>query len=183
MPFGAASIEGIFQTLLSAQGHVDIPLSCFRAVDADGDVGDIEAIGGVLASDTTPFLEGAGTTNAQRIVWAAEDVSRVAASVSLPADFDGTTACTVDLILASAGTTDDFDAVVMTNWDGGADVSDTVVDAAATAVHVSSATVAADDVPNAPKTVSVSITPSAHDTDAFYLYGVRIRYQKKLLTS
>lgn len=160
-------------------GYVDVPLNSFREVDADGDVGDTTANGGVLASDTTPVLEGATTTNAQRILWATGNADRIASSITLPADFDGARDVVVQVIVASAGTTDDFDATLITNWDGGADVSDTVADTAATAVHASSATVAAADVPDNPLTVAVSLTPPAHATDIFYLYGVRIKYRRK----
>jgi hypothetical protein len=182
---GGALDELYYHFFQPSQGHVDIPLTCFREVDADGDVPDAsvgaaDGSGGVLASDTTPILEGVGTTNANRINWATTVVDRIAASVTLPPDFDGTAACTVDLICASAGTTNDFDATIVTNWNGGADVTDTVVDTAAVAVHASSATVAAADIPDAPLCVTVSLTPPAHATDAFYLYGARIRYTRKI---
>lgn len=177
---GAALAELQSQFTVASAGHVDIPLNCFRET-ASGDVGDTTANGGVLSSNTTPILEGAGATGAQRINWATGNVDPISASISLPPDFDGTAACSVGLICASAGTTNDFDAVIITNWDGGADVSDTVVDTAATAVHASSATVAAADIPDAPLSVAVTITPPTHATDAFYLYGVRIRYNKALL--
>jgi hypothetical protein len=163
-------------------GHIDIPLSCFREVDADGDVGNLAAVGGVLASDSTPIYEGAGTTNAQRINWATGNVDRIGASVTLPADFNDAADCTIDFIVAS-GTTNDFDATVVTNWNGGADVTDTVVDTGSATVHASSATVAAADIPASPLCVSVSVTPPAHATDAYHLYGVRIRYTKKLLSA
>jgi hypothetical protein len=175
-----ALLELQAQYTVANAGHVDIPLNCFRET-ASGDVGNAAANGGVLASDTAPILEGASTTGAQRINWATGNVDPISASISLPPDFDGTQTCSVGLICASAGTTNDFDAVIITNWDGGANVSDTVVDAAATAVHASSATVAAADIPDAPLCVSVMITPPTHATDAFYLYGVRIRYNKVLL--
>lgn len=178
-----AALAEVFRHILTAQGHVDIPLHCFREVDADGDVANLAGHGGILASDSTPVLSGVGTTNAAHLLWATGNVDRIAAAVTLPADFDGAQDATVDLIVQSGGTTNDFDAVLVTNWDGGADVSDTVVDSAATATHKSSATVAAADIPDAPLSVTVSITPPTHGTDTLLLFGARIRYQKKLLTS
>jgi hypothetical protein len=177
---GGALAELQAQFVATGAGHVDLPLNSFRET-ASGDVGDTTANGGVLSSNTTPILEGSGSTNAQRINWATGNVDPISASITLPPDFDGTAACSIGLICASGGTTNDFDAVIITNWDGGADVSDTVVDAAATAVHVSSAAVAAADIPDVPLSVSVTITPPTHATDAFFLYGVRIRYDKALL--
>lgn len=165
-------------------GHVDIPLSSFREVDADGDVGDTAANGGVLASDTTPVFEAAGSTNAHRILWATGNADRIGASVTLPDDFDGTAAAVVSFIVASAGTTNSFNtAVLTTNWDGGADVADALTDTATTAVKAASGTVAAADIPDAPLCVTVSLTPPTHATDILYVYGCRIRYTKRFPTT
>jgi hypothetical protein len=174
-----AALQEIYARLTSTYGHIDIPLHCFREVDADGDVGNIAGAGGTLASDTTPIMEGAGTTNAQRINWATTVVDRIASSVTLPRDFDDTADCAVGFVVAS-GTTNDFDATVVTNWDGGADVTDTVVDTGSATVHTSEATVATADIPAGARCVSVSITPPAHATDAYHLYGAYIRYKRKL---
>jgi hypothetical protein len=174
-----AALQEIYARLTSTYGQVDIPLHCFRKVDADGDVGNVAAAGGILASDTTPIMEGAGTTNAQRINWATTVVERIASSVVLPFDFDDTADCAVGFVVAS-GTTNDFDATVVTNWNGGADVTDTVVDTGSATVHTAEATVATADVPAGARCVSVSITPPAHATDAYHLYGAYVRYKRKL---
>lgn len=176
----SSTLQSMYAKQTSNYGHVDIPLSCFREVDADGDVGNAAAIGGVLTSDTTPIFEGSGTTNAQRINWATGNVDRIAASVTLPRDFDGTAACQIGVVFAGAGATNGFDATVVTNWNGGADVTDTLIDDASDTVHRIETTVAAADIPDSPMSVSVSLTPPAHATDAFYLYGAYVRYQKKL---
>jgi hypothetical protein len=175
----AALFEAIYSSTLGTTGCVDIPLSSFREVDADGDVGNLAAVGGTLASDSTPFLEGGGTTNAWRIAWATGNVDRIASSVCLPSDFNGAANVTVQFIVASAGTTNSFNAAVLvTNWDGGADVVDALTDTATTTVKVAPGTVAAADVPNAALTVTVSLTPPTHATDILYMYGCRILYTK-----
>lgn len=177
------SLDEIYNHLLyTTGGFVDIPLSAFKLVDADGDVGNTVANGGVLSSDTVPFLEGSGTTRAQRIAWATGQAQQLSASVCLPPDFDGGADCVVQCIVSSAGTADSFaTAVLITNWDGGADVTDALTDTATTAVKIAPATVAAADIPASPLVVSVSITPPAHATDILYFYGARILYKRLLL--
>lgn len=174
------TLESLYNKATSSFGHVDIPLHSFREVDADGDVSNIAANGGILASDTAPIMEGAGTTNAQRINWATGNVDRIASSVTLPRDFDGTQQCQVGVVLAS-GATNGFDATVITNWNGGADVSDTMIDDPSATVHRTEVTVAAADIPDDAMSVSVSFTPPAHASDAYHLYGVYLRYNKKLI--
>lgn len=177
------ALDEIYGHLLYATGGcIDVPLSAFREVDADGDVDNAAANGGVLASDTTPVLEGAGSTNAQRLAWATGNADRIAASVSCPPDMDGTANVIVQFIVASAGTTNSFDtAVLVTNWNGGADVTDALTDTATTAVKVAPGTVAAADVADTPLTVTVSLTPPTHATDILYCYGCRILYKRLIL--
>jgi hypothetical protein len=174
--------------LSGVTGHIDIPLATFREVDSDGDVRAAAADtgvggGGILASDTTPIYEGAGTTNALRLRWASGNTDRIASSVTLPPDFDGTQAVTIGILCSGSGAADAFTATGVTNWDGGADVSDTIVagGTASTDVGVAVAVVLASDIPDAPMCVAVSITPGTHGTDAFHVYGVRISYAKTLV--
>lgn len=164
-------------------GLINLGLFSARIVDGDGDVGAIAVAsgnGGALASDTDPVLEANGGTNAQQLRWAATSVVRIAFDpVALPRDFDDTAAAYVDLFWTSAGTTNAPTATVVTNWNAGADVSDTATGAAQTAFQTASATVAASDIPASSRTVGVSITPSAHGTDAWQLHGAAIRYRRK----
>jgi hypothetical protein len=179
----ASNVEDALTYLLNSYtttGFIDVPLSAFREVDADGDVGDITANGGVLASDTTPVMEAVGTTNAQRLRWATGNADRIAASVACPPDFDGDANATVEFVVNS-GTADSFNtAVLVTNWDGGADVTDALTDTATTVVKIAPGTVAAADIPDTPLVVTVSLTPPAHATDALHLYGCRIRYTRAI---
>jgi hypothetical protein len=159
-------------------------------VDADGDVLGLAVVagpptsanGGNLASDTAPILRANGTTNAQEIAWVLDGVERICFDpVALPADFDDTADCFVDLFLTTNGTTNAPAFTVVTNWNAGADVSDTTAAGVAqTAFQVISATVAAADIPAA-RVVNVSLTPGAHGTDAWHLHGGCIRYTKKLM--
>jgi hypothetical protein len=160
----------------SGYGYIDIPLNSFREV-ASGDVGNTAANGGVLASDTTPILQGGGTTNAQRLNWATGNVDAVASAVSLPGDLDGSQDLLVQMFVQ--GDVDGFNgASVVSNFDDGANVTDSVTATNGATVHTASATIAASDVADTPRTMSLTIAPPTHDTDAVYLYGVRVRYTK-----
>lgn len=180
-----AALAELYQHLFSATGGcVPIQLSAFREVSATGDVGDAAAIGGVLASDTTPILLGLATTNDWSIQWATTEVDPIGCSFMLPPDFDGTANATLDLVVAS-GSSDAATFAVYTSWDGGAEVTDSADDSgtkSATA-HTISATIAAADIPDVPKRVTFRLTPGAHATNAINLLGARLTYKRKLLTA
>jgi hypothetical protein len=156
-----------------------IPLSLvnFREATA-GDVGNIVANGGLLASDTTPVLSGTASTVSQQILWAASNVDQILVDISLPEDFDGRDDVLVDLLVASGGTTNPATFTVATNWDGAAaDISDTATDpAASTTYHWITATIDRADVPDSPGTVTLALTPAAHGTDTVAIRAVRIRH-------
>lgn len=154
-----------------------LKLTDFREVSSSGDVGAIAAIGGVLASDTTPILR-ADASESMEIFWAAGNSDIIGASLGLPPDFDGTGAVTVDLWVSS-GTTDLASFTVETGWDGAALVSDAAVDTGASAtVHKITATIAASDIPNAASFVSLYLTPGTHATDGISLRAVRVNYKR-----
>jgi hypothetical protein len=178
-----AALAELHDQLLGVQhGYVFIPLGLWVEVDADGDVGNDAANGGVLSSQTTPIREGTGTTNADRLNFATGVVDRISGSAVLPPDFDGSKDVLLECVVASAGTTNGWDtAVLITNWNGGADVTDALADTAATATHLSTATIAAADVADTGYSVTVSITPPTHATDALYFFGARLRYTRKLI--
>lgn len=155
-----------------------IPLSlfAFRKVDSSGDVGNIAAIGGVLASNTTPILR-SDSAESSEIVWAAGNTDIVGVHVTLPPNVDGSAAATIDLFVYS-GTTDLASFTVETSWDGAALVSDSATDAAASAtVRKITATIAASDIPASPRRLTVYLTPAAHATDAIALVGACINYK------
>lgn len=158
-----------------------ISLASFREATA-GDVGNIAANGGLLASDSTPVLSGTGSTVSQQILWAASNVDQILVDVSLGEDFDGRDDVLVDLLVASGGTTNLASFTVATNWDGAAaDVSDAATDpAASTTYHWITATIAAADIPDTAGTVTIALTPAAHGTDTIALKAVRLRYVPRL---
>jgi hypothetical protein len=179
-----SAIAEIYQHLLSSSGgFIDLPLTGWREVDAGGDVGNIVNNGGVLASDTTPKLGGDAANEFMEIVWAAGVVDHAAYATTLPADFDGTVNCFIDLYVKSGGTTNATSFDVATTWDGGVKGSVTASGSASTSMHTATATIAAGDIPDSPKTLTVDLAANTHATDSFTLLGARLRYKRKLLTS
>lgn len=167
-------------TIVPGVSAVGVPLTSFREVDANGDVGAITANGGVLASDTTPILLG-DANEAMAIQWASSNSDPLAVGLALPPDFDGTSDCYVDLYVQSAGTDDAPSFTVETSWDGGAKVSDTATGSASADKQVITATILAADVVDAPFSLTLGLTPGAHTTDAWTLYGVRLRYRRNAM--
>jgi hypothetical protein len=178
------ALQEIYQHLLSAKG-IFIPLSLhqFREVDANGDVGNIAANGGLLASDTTPIMRG-NAAETSEIYWAASNSDPISTQVPLPPDFNGAADVKVELWVYS-GTTDAASMVVETGWDGGALVSDAADDSGtkSATLHKLEVTVAAGDIPNTARLLTLELTPPAHTTDGIGLLGVAINGKRALLTS
>ena len=76
---------------LTANDYISMPVSLYsiREVDANSDVGNIVANGGILASDTTPLMEGDSNNSAQ-IKWATGNVDPVGFQQPMPLDITGT---------------------------------------------------------------------------------------------
>ncbi len=161
------------------QATLPISLHALREATT-GDVGAIAANGGILASDTTPTMTGASSGVGQIVTWAASNSDQVLTHLSLPADFDGRDDVQCELWVSS-GTTDPATFSVLTSWDGGADVTDTVTDGAKSAtVHKITGTISRSDIPDNAAFVSVALVPGAHTTNAIVLYGARLLYTKKV---
>lgn len=160
-------------------GFVPISLHSMREADANGDVGNAAAIGGVLASDTTPIMRGVSGGIGQEISWAAGNADPVVCEVALPPDLDDTQDVTLALQVYS-GTTNAATMSVKTSWDHGATVTDSADDSGTKSAtfHEITATIAAADVPANPKTVTILLTPPTHATDAIQLCGAQLRYAK-----
>lgn len=176
-----AALQEIYQHIKSTKAHVLFSLRSAREVTSGGDVGNAAAVGGVLASDTTPILR-ADANESEEIAWAASNSDIISFDVSLPQDFDGTANATLDLYVAS-GTTDAASFTVNTSWDKGTQVADTATGSASATFHTATATIAAADIPDSPTCVTIQLVPAAHTTDAILLGAVRLNYKRKLLTS
>lgn len=185
--FISATNNAALEVSQGQYGCLPLKLTDFREVTSGGDVGNIVANGGILASDTTPILRG-DAAETQEIVWAAANVDPISTQVTLPPDFDGSEDVYVDLFVytdnAGGGGIDAATFTVETGWDGGALVSDTATDGTpATTMHKVTATVAAADVPDAPSVLTIALTPAAHGNDPTQLLGGRVLYRRKLATA
>ncbi len=182
------AIQEMYQHLFSAVGgYAPIPLGTLREVDATGDVGDITANGGVLASDTTPTYTAVATSNEHAITWATGNVDPIGVSIALPRDFDDTADATLDLEVSS-GTTDAATIVCASTWSAGAagtEVSDSTSDTATKSAtpHRISITIAAADIPTGARRATFRLTPPTHATNTISLYAAGLAYKRKLLTS
>jgi hypothetical protein len=155
-------------------------LHAFREVDANGDVGNIVANGGLLASDTTPIMRGAAGIIGQEISWAASNSDPILCQCQLPEEFDGRDDVIVELWVNS-GTTDPATFTVATSWDAGATVTDTATDGAKSATtHKITATIAAADIPDGATSLTLMLTPGAHTTNAIQLTNVRVRFTERV---
>ncbi|MEX2139859.1 MAG: glycosyl hydrolase family 28-related protein [Pirellulales bacterium] len=99
-------------------------------------------------------------------------------SLALPENFDRTQNVIVILVVSS-GTTDAATFTVKSYWDGGGAITDIATDSTPSASeHEITATIAAADVPDTAKRLSLALLPfTAHNTDPVRLFGVRIGVQ------
>jgi len=169
--------------LLAGKGYIPLPLNSFREATAF-DVANIVANGGVLASDTTPLLEGinGATDGCQRLVWAASNGDQIVTSFSLPKDLDAGQPLKLYFTIASGGTTNAVGFTLATFFDEGdtsvADTSGTNQTVTYTEV---TATIAASDIPTGARNMTLGLTPVAHTTDTLILTGgVLVEYTKSL---
>jgi len=177
-----AALDEIYADRLSTSRCASIRLGDWREVNATGDVGNIAANGGILASDTTPILRG-DANNSWEIFWAASNSDPIGLHVSVPPDLDDTAAAVLELDVYS-GSTDAATMGIATSWNGGAEVTDSADDSGtkSATVHTISATIAAGDIPASSRRVTIRLTPPTHTTDGIGLVEARLRYTPKLLT-
>jgi len=154
-----------------------INLNAFREVTAGGDVGNLAAHGGILASDSSPALQ-AVTNETEEISWVAGNVDMIATTLSLPLDLDDTKDVTVRLwVNSGAGGPDAAHIDINTSWDAGVQVADVASDGTpGAAIHAITATIGNADIPATPGFLTIQLAPQAHATDQVAIHGIRIEY-------
>ncbi len=180
-----AAFAELYQHLLSATSPLKlVSLYDLREVDTSGDVSNIAANGGLLASDTTPIMRG-DAAESQEVNWVAGNSDLVAFQTRLPKTFDGTADVTIELSVSTGNTNADAATfTVETGWDGGALVSDTATDSSPSGTqHVVTATIAAADIPDAAVNLTVILTLGTHATDLISLHGIGVFGKIALATS
>lgn len=177
-----AALDELYVDRLTTTRAVPIPLSNWRIVSAGGDVGNIAAIGGGLASNSDPILRG-DANGSWEIFWAAASVVPIGVQVPLPPDFDDTGDAFVTLDVYS-GATDAATMAVASTWNGGTEVTDSADDSGTKSAtrHRITATIANGDIPSGATHATIRITPPTHGTDGIALVSSQLRYTPKLLT-
>lgn len=181
-----AALAEIYQSLISIQGFIPIPLTSLREVSSFA-VGNAAAIGGVLASDTTPVLGPAVASpldGCQVVSWVKQNVDAVMFQVPLPPDINEGADLVIHMRIKSGGTTDavGFTSKAYFN-EGDTEVADTGQTNQTTTWAEKLITIAAADVPAGAQTLTVQLTPAAHNTDALYLSALWIEYKTMIKTS
>jgi hypothetical protein len=185
--FGDLVAREVRQQLFGVREFIPLPLHGWREVTSGGDVGNVAANGGILASDTTPIMRG-DAAESQEIAWAAANADIIACQVPLPPWVDGTQ----DILFEAHVVTDNAGGggieaatfTVETSWDGGAVVSDTATDTTpAITHHLITATIAAADIPDAPSYVTIMLTPGTHANDPIALTNARLRPYRKVISA
>ena len=194
---GAATWE----TLTSTVGYtfIPIPLTNWRAVDgtgADAEIHDItdspatdDKYGSLLHKGTFPVLDiKDGDTNCLlRIVWAANAAAAIARAqlvtqVPLPLDLDKTADLELHFRARMVGATD-MPAIDIGSWFNEADTK--VADSSAVLVNEYAERtiyIAAADVPSDAQTLTIKLTPQAHENDAIRMTATWLEYTRLHLT-
>ena len=181
-----AALAEIYKNILTAQGHIPIPLTTLREATAFA-VGAITANGGLLASDTTPILapKNGATDSCQVVSWASTNVDQVIAQICIPPDMDKASDLVVHARLAS-GSTNDIPSFTVESFfnEGDTKVSDTLVASAATSTYAEVVkAIAASDVPADAQILTMGLTPGAHATDIWYMSGLWLEYTRRTLAT
>lgn len=140
----------------------------------------VYAVWAEYTTDATPKLAttNGDTDSAITLTWAAADVTPVAFQVPLPPDLDDTADMTVHFRIKSAGASD----TPVLSLDSYFNEGDTKVEddtAASTSSWAEKiATIGNADVPSGAQTLTVEITPAAHDTDALSISAVWLEYSR-----
>lgn len=162
-----------------------IPLSAFREVDANGDVANIAANGGILASDTTPIYQSlspaSDADNALVVHWASSNNDVIGVNVVLDADVNVDSDIVVHFRIVSGGTNDavGFSMESFFN-EGDSKITDVSGTNQTTTWAEVTATIAAADVPAGAQTLTINLVPNAHTNDLMkmsscWITGVKSR--------
>ena len=173
-----AALAEIYQDLLSAQSFIPIPLTSWMV----GDGAKTVSFGGP-ATDPILDMTNGDTDSALRFSWAAASVAPIITQVPLPPDFKTTDDLVLHLRTAKSA---DENTVTITSdvyFNEGDDKIEDVTATIAQAAGDTTITIAADDIPAGAQSVTIELTPSAHASDALYLYATWLEYSRSIRTS
>ncbi len=177
---------GMYQTLISAQGFIPLPLMSWRAIASN----DIPALAGtpasgILASDTSPKLirVNTSTDKALRIIWSSSTSIEICNHIFYPPDMDATATYTVNCRIGKNTNTDATCTFTVGVFEGVGDTTRGSATAVLGAAAVTAYTCTVTPTAGHPNFAALSLVPGTHTTDDIWLYEAYVLYQKKLLTS
>lgn len=164
-----------------ALGMIPLPLGSAREIVANA-IPNAAAIGGLLASDTTPILErvNGATDKKMRLRWAATNVDALQWDITYPPDLDDT-ANVIVYVLAAMGGASDTPTLAINYFEGLGDTNAGGNTAAVTgtSIAVYSRTITAANIGAYPNGASIEIVPAAHGTDTLLIYAAWVEYTRK----
>ena len=177
---GSGEVTAVKLSATLKTGYIGLPITTAREIVTNA-IPNAAAIGGLLASDTTPILArvNGATDKKLRLDWAASNSDAITFDVAYPADLDDTAILTVCILAAMNGVTD-TPTVAINFFEGVGDTNAGGNTAAVTGTTVAkySRAIAAADVGVAPNAASIEIVPGTHTTDKLYVYGAWIEYTR-----
>ncbi len=170
-----ATVEAVLAEIIahiqSAANFVPIPLTSWMLGDGTNSV----SFGGPATDPILDMTDG-DTDSALRFLWAATSVVPIITQVPLPPALD----VTEDLVLhLRTGKDTDTDTVTIAcdaYFNNGDTKVEDVTATIAQAAGETTITIAAADVPAGAQSLTLELTPSAHGTDALYLYASWLEY-------
>ena len=168
-------------TATLATGYIPLDITKAREIVTNA-IPNAAAIGGLLASDTTPILEriNAATDKKLRLRWAASNVDAITWDFAYPPDLDDTADVIVN-VLAAMGGASDTPTLAINYFEGVGDTNAGGNSGAVTGTTVAkyTRTIAAANIGAYPNAASVEVVPAAHGTDTLLIYGAWIEYTRK----
>jgi len=124
------------------------------------------------------------TDSALRLNWATSDVNPIVTEVPLPPDLDTGSDVVLHFRAAMSGATDTPTVASDAYFNEGDTKVEDVSAAVSGATYAEKTiTIAAADVPAGAQTLTIELTPGAHDNSALYATAFWLEYTRSILTS
>lgn len=164
-----------------SKGYIPIDITSAREIDT-GDIENLVAHGGILATDSTPLLErvNGATDKALRLEWAAAVVAELQfPPITMPPDLDDAQDVEVHLLTAKDANANTVSLDVQA-WDGVGDTEmGSVIAAVPQALSEQIVTLAAANITGHPLGfLNIALIPGAHAGDVLYLYAAWLEYTR-----
>lgn len=176
------------QSATQSVGYIALPLAQARLIASNDIAAKGTPDGGLISLDTDPTFKrvNAATDKQLRIAWAATSVIPITWGFVIPPDMDIFSAVlTINLIMSMAATADTptvavnyFNNAVGSAYSGDTNAGGNTGAVTGTTPTKYTKTIAVADLVAAGSMGIVELVPAAHGTDALYLWGAYISYNK-----